>query len=77
MIDLEAGADKPTGESMHEMFEALHRKARAQDNETDTQAPDPVADAKPPTSRALRLTGSRGNRRRRWSAEPNEGSDES
>ncbi len=76
-VDLEDAPDRSTGESMHEMFEALHRKARAQDNEHDNSVPDLDAYAKPPTSRALRLTGTRTNRRRRWSAEPREGTDES
>jgi hypothetical protein len=62
----DAGAD------MHEMFEALHRKARAQ-NPQNPQAegsvPDLEAHVIPPTSRALRLTAARSNRRRRWNVE--------
>jgi hypothetical protein len=82
VIDL--APEHPRSEQdVHEMFGALQRKARSQDRDTafaaapverdadraDNSMLDLDAYAKPPTSRALRLTAARSNRRRRWSAE--------
>ena len=67
---LRLGPEKPdAGRDMHEMFEALHRKARAQDPETEGTVPDPEPFEVPPSTRALRLTAARENRRRRWNVE--------
>jgi hypothetical protein len=72
-LDPQDSANPP--EDMHEMFEELHRKARAddapegRDDGEVTTVPALDANGTPSTSRSLRLTAARTNRRRRWNVD--------
>ena len=75
---IELAPERPgAGHGIHEMFEELHRKARAQDADGEWLVPDSDSDTESdaaPTSRALRLSAAR-SKRRRWTGHRDEPDD--